>query len=1340
MRARARLALRFTAVLMSILAVGFANVSGIGPTSVHNVAVPVSAGVRGPLTPLPGSGSVGGRTMAVGNLTVGDAPFAIAYDSGKGEIFVGNVGDASFSTINDRTNTVGNGGFGVGSPFNMIYDSGKGEVFSVNSVSGLLNVINDTNDTVSTSVFGLGNNPFAGAYDPAKGLLFVANEGDIYAGTTGNTVSVVSDSTNTVIANVSVGDSPNGVAYDPAQGELFVSNGGSDNVSVINDTNLSVVATISLSSGPSGIVYDGGQGEIFVAYSGLGVISPKTNTVIKTLKSVSAGYGLAYDSRKGEILSLTEYQLTGVSDSNYSFLGNVSLGKSGSLGTQSLAYDARNGFTYVTLAFNSGGAGKVALVSGAAYPITVKESGLPSGTTWYVNRTGGTLPGYGWSASAGTSIPIWLVNGTFQYGVAANKAYASNPSFWTVVESGGSPSSQSVTFAPAYKVTFQQKGLPTYYGYWVNVSGQPVTSSYFFSTITELLPNATYNYSAGTPTLTFDAPSGNFTVKGSAFTLDVNFTAVTYPLWFNETGLGSGDEWYVNTTYAPYGYSVPSASGAAGSPIVLNLINGTYTFSIETNHTGLKANLAVDTFAESAGVIASQSVFFGAPYNVTFNETGLPTGTTWSVYLIGQSTLSGTSTNLTESIPNGTYNYSFYSWNPVYYSPPGQITIAGISSSIPAPFGFETYLHTVQSRGLPSSDKWYLNETNGPSGYPDQNGSAAGGTGIALALINGTYTYSLQSNDHDYTSSPTVTIYVYGTYPSEVSVSFSPYTYGIAFDESGLPSGTQWRVWVNSSDGGQNYSQSSTRSTLVVLAVNGSYAYRIADEPGWHLNSTLGSSYTGVVTVAGASPAVQSVIFDRTTYGFNLSATGLPPTAVWYVNLTSGPVGFSLLHESASAAETIVLALANGTYSYHVATNDKDYAAAAPGNLTESSGIPTGTTITFVLLTNRVAFQESGLPSGATWYVNFTSGGPAGFSLPDALGASGTPCVVNLPNGSYDYSIQSNDKTYQSPGGSLSVVGAPISKPITFNRVTYSVTSQESGLPSGTEWWLNITGGTSRPSTIGQIVELLPNGSYSFTITSSDKRFQAAGGSFSVDGASVSLAVSFTPVTYAVSFGESGLPPGTLWSVSLGGTLQSATSPASVVFSETNGSGLTYRIGSVSQYSSSSLGGTLNVSGSPVAVTVTFTPSTSAPSVSLFTISPVSVVKGSSVTLTVAVTGGASPFTFEYSGLPAGCVSVNSSTLTCTPTETGTRIVEVTVTDSVGREAFGNASLTVAAAGSTGPGGPTVLGLPAVEGYAVIVGILAIITVMIGVLILRRRRRPPELHSDEPIEEPPESP
>ena len=62
-------------------------------------------------------------------MTVGQSPEGIAYDSGKGEIFVSSMANNTVSVISDSTNTVvatipvGN------APRGLVYDSGKGEIF-----------------------------------------------------------------------------------------------------------------------------------------------------------------------------------------------------------------------------------------------------------------------------------------------------------------------------------------------------------------------------------------------------------------------------------------------------------------------------------------------------------------------------------------------------------------------------------------------------------------------------------------------------------------------------------------------------------------------------------------------------------------------------------------------------------------------------------------------------------------------------------------------------------------------------------------------------------------------------------------------------------------------------------------------------------------------------------------------------------------------------------------------------------------------------------------------------------------------------------------------------------
>src|SRR5208283_5793138 len=81
--------------------------------------------------------------------------------------------------------------------------------------------------------------PLCVAYDSGKGEVFVTNQAY-----NGNYVSVISDATNAVVANIPVGASPWGMAYDSGNGELYVANDGAQTVSVISDSSNSVVATI----------------------------------------------------------------------------------------------------------------------------------------------------------------------------------------------------------------------------------------------------------------------------------------------------------------------------------------------------------------------------------------------------------------------------------------------------------------------------------------------------------------------------------------------------------------------------------------------------------------------------------------------------------------------------------------------------------------------------------------------------------------------------------------------------------------------------------------------------------------------------------------------------------------------------------------------------------------------------------------------------------------------------------------------------------------------------------------------------------------------------------------
>ena len=100
-------------------------------------------------------------------------------------------------------------------------------------------------------------------------------------------------------------------------------------------------------------------------------------------------------------------------------------------------------------------------------------------------------------------------------------------------------------------------------------------------------------------------------------------------------------------------------------------------------------------------------------------------------------------------------------------------------------------------------------------------------------------------------------------------------------------------------------------------------------------------------------------------------------------------------------------------------------------------------------------------------------------------------------------------------------------------------------------------------------------------------------------------------------------------------------------------------------------GATLEVNVSVVAAPPPFR-------VSSFNASVNPVLVNHSTIFTVTTSGGAgSPYTYVYSGLPAGCPSHNASSWSCTPTSSGSFNVSVKVTDAAGNTAGGSLNLTV---------------------------------------------------------------
>jgi uncharacterized lipoprotein NlpE involved in copper resistance len=280
---------------------------------------------------------------------------------------------------------------------------------------------------------------------------------------------------------------------------------------------------------------------------------------------------------------------------------------------------------------------------------------------------------------------------------------------------------------------------------------------------------------------------------------------------------------------------------------------------------------------------------------------------------------------------------------------------------------------------------------------------------------------------------------------------------------------------------------------------------------------------------------------------------------------------------------TITFYEPNGTYSYTIATVNKIYSPSPSSGTFTVNGSNVNVAITFTLVTYTITFTERGLPSGTTWYVNLSN--------KQSYSGTGTTITFYEPNGTYSYTIATVNKIYApSPSsGTLTVNGANVNIGITFNLVTYTITFTENGLPSGTMWYVNLSNGQSFSGIGTTITFNEPNGTYSYTIATVNKSYapSPSSGSFKVNGANVNIGITFTLVTYTITFTENGLPSGTSWSVTLNNITKTSTN-ATITISEPNGTYF-YIISGISGYRANAYSGTINVNGNQVVINITWT-------------------------------------------------------------------------------------------------------------------------------------------------------
>jgi len=642
----------------------------------------------------------------------------------------------------------------------------------------------------------------------------------------------------------------------------------------------------------------------------------------------------------------------------------------------------------------------------------------------------------------------------------------------------------------------------------------------------------------------------------------VTFTAspsgtYTYQWYLNGVGVGTNSSTYQFT---------PSVTGSYS--VYVNVTNSSGT---ERSNTGV---VNVDSAPTATVSPSSEKIHVGQTIKILSSVTG-GTGTFSYIWYLNGSKTTVTSDNYSFT-PAGNATYYIY----VKVNDTGTIngvpviSVQSNTASIIAVFA--TYPVAFQETGLPLGTEWYVNLSNGQS-FPWVG---------SLNLFyepNGTYAFTVSSGNKIYSPSPSYGTFIVSGSTVSIVVYFSPVLYHVFFNQSSdskLPPGTLWYVNIT----GQP-SLSSVTTSIIASIPNGTYNLTISTGD----KEYYPTPYSASLRVNG-HPMAMSVTFSLFTYLVVFTETGLPPNTVWFVKVTGYPP-LNILNNSSSSSQMLSFNLPNGTYSYVIKSGVQTYGPNPSNGVLNVSGAAVSTTVRFLRL-YQITFVESGLPiipPGVIWYVNISH----------ALSYNSTTDTISFwePNGTWYYSVSTNDRWYvplkNTSSGNFAVNGAsispfPASAPLIFNEL-FNVTFGEQHLPSGTPWYLNLTNGTSFYSVSTTIKFSGINGTYSYYVSTGNKLYRPVSykDSFVIDGKSVQEIEIFYLVTYPVTFSETGLSNGTIWSVTINNNTRISTN-ATIVFNLNNGS-FQYSIQPIPGFSTSYYSGNFSVNGRPVLNPVNWT-------------------------------------------------------------------------------------------------------------------------------------------------------
>lgn len=591
------------------------------------------------------------------------------------------------------------------------------------------------------------------------------------------------------------------------------------------------------------------------------------------------------------------------------------------------------------------------------FAVTFYETGLDPRMQWNL-----TLNGVH-QTTVQNAYVVNLLNGSYTVSVEEIHGFTLNRTYASFVVDGA-PVNESFDFqrnVTVYAVTFEESGLAPGTPWAITVGNVSQTTT--ASSVVFPLTNGSYSFTTAAVAGYVESPAaGVFVVAGEAFAVVVTYVATgpgSFGVTFSETGLPAGTGWSV---------TIGSSTKISITPsIVFALPNGAHGYSV-AGVPGYDPTVDSGTVVVN-GAASTVSVLFAPAYSVTFVQTSLPGGSSWTVTLESE-TASTTESTITFSVFNGSYAWDAAATGAYLPSPSnGEVPVQGAGAVVSLVYE-QTFPVFFAESGLPSGTAWSVNVTLTSPAPPAPSGSpaATAGSGFPVSLeanstastitvfvVNGTYLYTANPVSSSSGSYAALlgggSIAVNGTLLPVVTPVYAPAA-TVTFREAGLPSGSPWSVTSNFQ------TTSGSVAALSMLLPNGTYLFRLSGPEGFIPLSSIGEVLVGETATTVTVPWTPSASALALTF----AEMGLPGGTNWSVTLNGAavPGGFTLPSNTSSAT----FFLASGAYSYGVGAVPGYTSSPAQGNVTVAHS-STFETVTF----SPIPPANSGIPLWAVLLV-----------------------------------------------------------------------------------------------------------------------------------------------------------------------------------------------------------------------------------------------------------------------------------------------------------------------------------------------------------------------------------